>query len=701
MTRRALIIGIIGAVVFAAGGRYVNFYVPGPNLVRGHLPISVFGLIILFVMVINPLLGRIKASWRFKAAETAIIMALMLAVSAIIDAGLMRNFPRMCLIGVNAERTTPSMQKTHVLEYVPSFMLANDGKYSKEVVDDYMAPGDPILWPARMWSPMTWFGIEPAAVEARTTFYDSVRVSWRRVQWAAWAKPLAFWLGMLALSYAAVTGLSVMVHRQWARKERIKYPIAEIISSLLVQDQQGRTAILRNKSFWLGFGISLFLAGNKMIGLWFPDSVFISLQFDFPVLYEAFPRLMQTTGANYFAGFKIYPAAIGIAFLLASDISFGLGISNAVAVFTLFFLLQIGVETSGGGHLEGGIVPFQSFGAYMAYAIMLLYIGRKYYWQTARAAITFVPNPETDTASAWGLRVFVVCTTGLVVVLAFAGIPLDVAATGILLIMMTFFVLARMNAEAGTFFCQPSWSMSMVLLCSYGFASLGPRTYLGMTMVMYVLVAEAFECLMPYVVNGLKVTTDTGLKAGRVGMVIGMTVVVAVSTTVLLGVWSDYQNTVSLGRSGNKMAMYETAGRQIESLTLSGEFEASKNYSGLERLSRIRIDQRFLVWTAVGASLALALSAAHLRWAWWPLHPIILLTFGSQLMVGRYGASLMLGWFIKAFVVKLGGPNRYATAKPLIMGVIAGDILGGFITMLVLWGYYFVTGVKGPGWQFW
>jgi hypothetical protein len=36
-----------------------------------------------------------------------------------------------------------------------------------------------------------------------------------------------------------------------------------------------------------------------------------------------------------------------------------------------------------------------------------------------------------------------------------------------------------------------------------------------------------------------------------------------------------------------------------------------------------------------------------------------------------------------------------------MIGVIAGDILGGFITMMALWGYYFFTGAKGPGWQFW
>jgi hypothetical protein len=692
MTRRALIIGIFGAIVFAAGGRYINSLGTGPNIVRGHLPISVFGLLILFAMAINPVLGRIRASWRFSGGEMAFILALLLGVSTIIDAGLMRHFPKVCILGTYAEQTTPSMQKLGLVKYVPPYMIANDGKYSKEVVDDYVAPGDAIAWPGPWYKPWEWDTKE---------FGRTLKLSWDRVPWSAWQKPLLFWGAGLTLTYAAIVGLSVMVHRQWARRERIKYPLAEIISSLLVQDEQGRTAIFRNKAFWIGFGVSMFIAGGNIWRLFDPESIYIPTRFDFPMLNEAFPKFMQTTGAGYFASFKIYPAAIGIAFLLASDISFSLAIANPVTVFVLFILLQLGVDTSGGGALEGGVVPFQSFGAYLAYALMLLYIGRRYYWQTAKEAVTFVKFQETDTAAVWGLRIFVICSAGVVAMLVVGGMTWHIALLGIIVMMMIFFVLARMNAEAGTFFCQPSWTMSMVLFCVYGFGALGPRNYMGMTMVTYVLIAGTFECLMPYVANGLKVTTDTGLKAGRVGVLIAITVIAAMYVTISSGLWTDYQKTPSVSGSQDRMQMYQIAERQITRLDLAGELEASKRYTGWERLVKIKPDNRFLVWAAVGFVLTFALSAARLRWAWWPIHPIILLTFGSILMVGRYGASLILGWFIKAFVVKFAGPTRYASVKPLMMGVIAGDILGGFITMLVLWGYYLVTGVKGPGWQFW
>ena len=679
-------------MIFAVGGRYVNAYIPGPQLVRGHLPISVFGLLILFAVAINPALGRIKPSWRFGGSEIALVMALLLAVSTIIDAGLMRYFPNVCVNGIHVERTTPAWQKARVLDYVPPIMVANDGKYSKEVVDNYFGTGDSIAWPTPWYAPWEWEMDE---------FTKTLTASWDRVPWAAWWRPLSFWAAMLALSYAAVTGLAVMVHRQWARRERIRYPIAEIISSLLVQDQQGRTTIFHSRAFWAGLATAMLIFMPNTIALWFPNFITIPLRFDFQVLQEAFPKFMQTSGASSLASFKIYPAAVGIAFLLATDIGFALGISNVVAVFTLFFLFNIGVDTSGGGSLEGGVVPFLNFGAFLAYTIMLVYIGRHYYWQTAKQAFSFVPQPHTDRAAANGLRVFVLCVVALVTVLVLVGMPWHVAAMGTLLGMMVFFVLARLNAEAGTFFCQPSWTTAMVLLCVYGFGALGPKAYLGMSMAMYVLVSGTFESLMPYVVNGLKVTTDTGLKAGRVGVLIAATVIAAMGATVFSGLWSDYQKSIPSTAARERVSAYQVAERNIQKLQLAGELEASTSYTDWQRLTHMAPDTRFLVWTATGFLLVFAFSAARLRWPWWPLHPVLLLTFGSVLVGARYGASLLLGWFVKVFVVKMAGPAAYGAAKPFMIGVIAGDILGGFITMLVLWGYYVVTGTQGPGWQFW
>jgi len=698
MTRRALIIGFVAAVLFSAGGRYITAYTPTPAIVRGHLPIGVFGLLVCAAIVINPLLGMIRPRWRFKGSELALISALMLGISTIVDAGLMRCLLNECVYPIHAERTMPAWEKADVMDYVPDVMLANDGEYSPEVVDEYMSTGDKIEWPKPWYKPWEW-----ANAEQLGRFTSTLKDSWERIPWSAWRKPLLFWLTFIGLSYAAVVGLSVLVHRQWARRERIRYPLAEIISCVLIQDERGRTTIFREKRFWVGFAIAMTISMVNLVALWYPSSINIPMSIDASALNEAFPKFMQTSGASYFAAFRLYPTAIGIAFLLAGDIGFGLGISNVVSVFTLYFLLQVGVDTSGGGMLEGGIMPYQNFGAYLAYTLILIYIGRQYYWHTAKAALGFESRRETDHASIWGMRVFSVCLPVMVLLLVFAGsIPWHIALGGVLMAMMSYLVLARMNAEAGTFFCMPSWTLSMILLAIFGFGAMGPAAYLGITLVMWMMQYGPFECLMPYVTNGLKITTDTGLKAGKVGAAVGVTVIVAMIVTASIGLWSDYQNAPVTKGARDSVGMYSLAERNIMKLRLAGELDASTSYTSWQRLAHIEPDRRFAVWTATGFVLVFALSAARLRWAWWPLHPIILLTFGSSIMVGKYGASLILGWLLRTFVVKLAGPTTYMTTRTVIMGVIVGDILGGFITMLSFTVYYLVTGTQGGGsWQFW
>ncbi len=75
---------------------------------------------------------------------------------------------------------------------------------------------------------------------------------------------------------------------------------------------------------------------------------------------------------------------------------------------------------------------------------------------------------------------------------------------------------------------------------------------------------------------------------------------------------------------------------------------------------------------AFGFALTTALSAARLRFAWWPLHPIgylMLYTYpGTHLWL-----SIFLGWLAKNLILRFGGPKLYTDAKPFFLGLIVGE----------------------------
>ena len=55
------------------------------------------------------------------------------------------------------------------------------------------------------------------------------------------------------------------------------------------------------------------------------------------------------------------------------------------------------------------------------------------------------------------------------------------------------------------------------------------------------------------------------------------------------------------------------------------------------------------------------------------------------------GPSFLLGWAIKTVILRLGGQRVYDSAKPVMIGMIAGELLGAAVFMIIGGIYYGVT----------
>jgi hypothetical protein len=98
-----------------------------------------------------------------------------------------------------------------------------------------------------------------------------------------------------------------------------------------------------------------------------------------------------------------------------------------------------------------------------------------------------------------------------------------------------------------------------------------------------------------------------------------------------------------------------------------------------------------MVCAVLGLALVLGLSALRMRFHWWPVHPILLLTLGTW-SLGQFGPSFMLGWIIKQCVTRLGGGGLARRVRPLMIGIIAGELLAAAVAMAINSTYYLATG---------
>ena len=663
MSFRAVLLGVVGALLIAAFG-YVNDSILRLTfLVGNHFPISVFGGLIVFLLIVNPILFKLGA--KFRASELAVVVAFMLASCSIPGSSLMRTFTLGIAMPLQANQQIVGWRTYDVLGYVPPKLIpgmpgATKVEYNSEVLENLLKE------------------------KHGGSLFD-----WHRVPWRLWEGPLETWLPIIFLTSAAVICLSLMIHSQWARRERLRYPITAFADALLEQDpDRGLSGVFKNNLFWLGLIVIFLIRVINGVYAWNDNSgIQIPLTFDFtnPIM-QKWPGFGK--GVTEFSAMllkiSIYPTAVAFAFFLSSDVALSLGFSQIAYVFLGMLLVSAGFRIENDAY-SGGALPWQLFGSYLGIAILIAYVGRRYYSMLFKQAFTFIRHEEVDPAAAWATRFFVLCLVALTVMLSMLGLAWPFAALTVLLLMVMFLVMSRINAESGLFFIQPSWLPMAVAMGIFGARSMGPQAMAIMALVSAVLAVDPRETTMPFIINGLKISDDNGVKYSRVGWasIAIFGVALAVATPIVLTVqhnssepYKDKWARRDVPKEGLNAVV-----REMTHLSLAGQLDESKGMSTAQRIAATSPDPRFLWAAGVGLALALGFSFLRLRLPWWPLHPIMFLVWGTWTM-GMFSHSFFLGWLLKSLVTRLGGGRgKHRQVLTLMIGVIAGDLLGGLVFM--------------------
>ncbi len=684
MTIRSVIFGLLGAV-FIAAVTYLNDHVwMLSQIVTGHLPVFVFGLLVVLVLGVNPLLFAINPNWRLRPKELAVGMMLMLTVCSIPSYGFLTTYTRASVVSGNLYRTRPGWQKNKLVERMPPFMLPAEGKYTPELTESCM----------------------------RGSGSRAAKISIGEVPWRYWAEPLAVWLPLVVLMAVAVICLGLIVHRQWSVGERLRYPIAEVASTLMSQEP-GRAipSVFRTNMFWWGLGIVLFVRVSNGIFMWSNGNwINIPLQLPFNAIRDNWELMKR---ADWFSVFifqpVIFPTVIAIAFLLASDV--GLSLAIAPICFTALSMILLGgygISIGTDDYMRGGSAVWQRFGSYMALAMVIAYTGRRYYWDVLRTALTFRAGRGVDSAAPRACRILIVCVVAMIVILTMMGLDWPFALLCVALVLLAYLGMARINCESGLFLNLPRWQPLGVLLGMFGAAAMGPKAILIVSLLSLVFTVGTWECFMPFFMNGLRLCTNQQIKPGRVGLSAGVTYVLGLAIAVPIVLWACHNYGVA--REGKVWSLhdyelpsylYDSADHIVTDLKNEGMLAESESYTPGQRIAKMEAIKSWKVWenkfvmaVIIGAGAVLLVSWLRLRIPWWPIHPVLFMVWGTRQMAELAG-SFLIGWIIKTAVTNLGGSRTYRKAKSLMFGVIAGDLIGGLIFMAIGICYYFATG-KAP-----
>lgn len=797
MTIRAVLIGLLLALL-VSGATYFNDWVIGQTqLIGNHLPISVFGIAVLLLFCINPLLRTAGKRAPLRAAEIGVIVALGLAVCGWPGSNFFRGFTTVTAYPAHWLKTKANWKSSHVMSYVPGASaefgqghirnwdalakLLDSGRHAKastpaghlwnllepqaqrsfeegiaKGIDgsrepeltvalngllhrrELLAPGifdvdelpsrvrelasrpsesltdDQVVernrwlladgFPRIFLPPPAGGGVvfdrgraDPFALDTLVQGRSKdQRLSLGQLPWSKWWPTIRLWWGSaLALAFAALC-MALVVYPQWSKRELLPFPVARFLEEASTRDEGAwLPKVAQNRLFWFGFFSLVALHLLNGCHAWFPELPEIPRSYDFWSMSQIFDNAVKVSGSYGYFGPTFYASVIAFAFFLSGSVSLSLGIAEILYMAFVGTLLAYGVQIES-GYADGSGSMLMRFGSFLAVAGAIIYTGRRYYLNVAASAVGRPAAKETPRYAIWAARlgaVSVIVTIGL---LRSAGIGWGYATIFVGLELILFLVMARIVAETGLFFMQHWWAPVGVMTALLGFDAIGPATYVALAVASVILFIDSRELFMPFFINALKIVdrkdgpTPARIAPWMAVVVVGGLVVAGGATLLLQYNHGATQVGNTFATESLPLMAFDWFSQRMANAAAEGSLATATGLSGWARFAAIDPDPGALSWALVGLGLGVGAAVARLRWSWWPLHPIAFLVWGTY-PIAMFGPSFLLGWMVKSAVVATGGARGYHQVKPLMVGVIAGELLSGLFWMLVGATYYFVT----------
>ncbi len=99
-----------------------------------------------------------------------------------------------------------------------------------------------------------------------------------------------------------------------------------------------------------------------------------------------------------------------------------------------------------------------------------------------------------------------------------------------------------------------------------------------------------------------------------------------------------------------------------------------------------------LVAIIAGFGLVLTFAYARLRFRNWPIHPILFATWTAAFPLNQIASSFLIGWLVKVIIEQFGGQTSIAKMRPLMIGLVAGELISAVFMVGFAWIYYALSG---------
>ena len=642
LSLRSIVLSLFLAALFGYCIPIVDFKMSNTFLGAMHMPAGAIAVLLALLLVVNPLLRLLSTRLAFTRGETLTIYITCL-FSTIVPGRGAENF--------------------FVPNILSSFYYATRENKWLDFLTPYLKPWmTPALDANRQLS------------GAAAGWYEGTSSA---VPWATWLVPLLAWSSLIFAVHLMHACLGVILRKQWAQHEALAFPLLKL--PLELTDQSGGpNAFFRNPLVWIGFGLAASVQMINGLHLYFPDVPAV------PLSLETGPFLTEAPWNQIgFVHIMIFPAIVGISFLLTSEVSFSLWFLHLFSKGEYIVAYSLGFAPAtldAPFWLRGwakGFVGYQQVGAIIAYVGLLLWTGRQHWKYVGRRALGRQQADADERREAlsypvafWGFFTALTFILGWTVA---AGVRWEVALLLWAFYLAVSLALTRLVAEAGLLFVQTGWMPLGPLAFLVGAgpghlldaASAAPAALISSSLML-----DMRGFTLPAFLQSFKLAYDQRIAARSLLMLI----IGCVAISFAVGTFS----VISLGYNvgGLQLAKWWASAAGSQPAVHAVGFAQGLQTNYLANWS----------WVGIGAFATVAMMFARSRFAWFPLHPLGLIMMVPFAMHAMW-LSIFLGWMFKTLITRFGGSDSYRKAIPFFLGLVMGDIV-----MIVFW-------IAIDGWQ--
>jgi hypothetical protein len=567
------------------------------------------------VLLLNPLLTRIKPALRFTFSELTIIYIMVIVGAPIFGTGWAHSLMHT--------RVSFRYYATPENGYQRDFFA-----YVKD-----------------------WFG--PTDMNAVRGFFEGGMA----VPWLEWMPTLLIWGAFTVALYFTFVCLTALIKDHWIKHEKLSFPILKLPMALLEGFSDGKHSLLKNKLLWIGVAIPVILHTLNGLNHYFPGIPAITTHWDLSRQLTAHPW-----NAMWGLGIYVRPIMIGFSYLMNLEISFSLWF------FFILMKLQLALSAAmawGAADSPMAGFPFatqQGWGAIFALAGIYIWMMRRHLKESFIAAFLQKTVDKSKAVLAAQSRLpWIGFISGSVFILAFSaqvGMSLLVSVIFFGMILLNVLVLTRFRAEAGLIPLASEQSPAEFVVQPLGSNAVGIQNMTAMGFFGWIM-QDTQSTWMPQMMDGFKLEAEH--KKRYRALIAVMLVALAIS--LCFASWSYLTQNYKYGANAlNDWRRSEGHAHFQQVSTL------------VQNPQKVLKPPMPTFFVLVGSAVTVFMQFMRMRFIWWPLHPIGYAAANSFFMSFNI-SCIFFGWLARLVIFKLAGSTGYKQALPFFLGLILGDLV--------------------------